>query len=365
MTKHGYEPTPGEHVTEAHEMENAFETEIVVLAPNGFGFGEGKISTKTQLENPEVSNLTHEALDTGLEIIQDGVPFKEVDKDAQDDGCGDGRWTKIVYKLKDRVTGLKEKFNKSRLRAKIFGGGLVTASSMFRSAIPGTVDEASTVLDDREYVAGLLQEAGIEHGGHTDDHEHPDGSSGCGAIDKYPLITANAVKFRKEITNVLKTVYGDEYAARESAIGEVFSSYEDQVKHSDTYFQDAEGNKTIELMERNGSVIKQLADEHLEDFVVINDVEGTTFDQRAFDEEMKERGIKGTAQAFVIDAWRGRMYADFIAKIAQEEHKIDYKEAYNRAEADFWIRSLAVSATLTAGDLPVVLRRHAASAAVA
>lgn len=32
--------------------------------------------------------------------------------------------------------------------------------------------------------------------------------------------------------------------------------------------------------------------------------------------------------------------------------------AYQMAEADFWVRTLAVSGTLTKGDLPVFLRRY-------
>jgi hypothetical protein len=110
-------------------------------------------------------------------------------------------------------------------------------------------------------------------------------------------------------------------------------------------------------MEQHGSVIKELADEHLEDFIVVNDIENTTFDQRLFDEEMARRGVEGTAQAFVVDSWRGRMYADFIAGIAEKEYGMDRDWAYKKAEADFWIRTLAVSATLTKGDLPTFARR--------
>jgi hypothetical protein len=96
--------------------------------------------------------------------------------------------------------------------------------------------------------------------------------------------------------------------------------------------------------------------------LVVNKIEGTTFDQRAFDEEMHAQGVEGTAQAFVVDEWRGRMYADFIADMAAEEG-VDRNLAYKKAYADFWIRTLAVSSTLTAGDQPVFLRQEKQDAA--
>jgi hypothetical protein len=154
---------------EQENREQEFSVEVKVVAPNGFGFGEGKISTKTQLENPERSGLTHEALEKGLEIIKSGAPFVAVDADAKDDGCGDGRPTSVVYRMVDKA---KQVFRKSRRRAKVFGGGLVVASSMFRSVIRGNIVEGDTVLQDREETATILDKRKVEYGGHTDNHAH-------------------------------------------------------------------------------------------------------------------------------------------------------------------------------------------------
>lgn len=351
---------------EREKGEQDLSIEVKVIAPNGFGFGEGGISTEKQLKHPEISGLTPEAMEKGLEIIKSGKPFVSVDADAKDDGCGDGRPTSVVYRMVDKA---KQVFKKSRRRAKIFGGGLVVASSMFRSVIRGNVNEGDTVLQDREETAAILDKRKVEYGGHTDNHAHGE-KCGCGAIDLYPEITANALKYQSEITSLVTTVYrdvqgveGEALEAKTEAIKRVFAVYGNQVENAPEFFKNAAGSKTMELMERKGSVIKELADDHLEDFVVVNDIEGTTFDQRMFDAEMIEQGVEGTAQAFVVDSWRGRMYADLIADEAHNEHGIDYQRAYDTAEADFWIRTLAVSGTLTAGDLPAVFRGRFALAA--
>jgi hypothetical protein len=57
------------------------------------------------------------------------------------------------------------------------------------------------------------------------------------------------------------------------------------------------------------------------------------------------------------------MYADAVAQIAVENiPNIDFEEARKKAYADFLIRTLAVSATLTAGDQPVLARMRAGHA---
>jgi hypothetical protein len=54
------------------------------------------------------------------------------------------------------------------------------------------------------------------------------------------------------------------------------------------------------------------------------------------------------------------MYADVIAKMATENlPNIDFEDARKKAYADFLIRTLGVSATLTAGDQPVYARMRA------
>ena len=115
----------------------------------------------------------------------------------------------------------------------------------------------------------------------------------------------------------------------------------------------------MDFMLENGAVVKELRGGHMEDFIIVNDVEGTTFDQRKLAEKLKEAGVAEEVQAFVVDTWRGRMYAEKVADIAEKyptEVGTDKETVRAQAYADFLIRTLAVSATLTKGDLPVIGR---------
>lgn len=324
------------------------EAQVKLLFPNGFGYGDGVVSVKVQMESGE---LSHESLCIALEIAKsDPGLYVQVDHEADDDGCGDGRATNMIYRLLNPITGVIERYKRSLRRAKLFGGGLVTTSSMWR-AVEGP-DEHTTLEGDREFIADKLAQHGIKHGAHTAIGHDDDKSCGCGAIDHYEDISRNVTVFRGQINKTLRIVYGDSFDDNLHAVDSVFETY---ASLNDTYFANTNGAQTMKFIESRGSVIKQLEGAHKEGMVVINDVEGTTFDQAAFRQKLIKQGISTDIQAFVVDLWRGRMYAEFIADRAAELGH-GREESYRRAYADFLIRTLAVSATLTAGDQPVILR---------
>lgn len=348
--------------TTAEHLSNA---NVTLLLPEGFGFGDGAISAKEQLAHPESSGLTHEAFETGKDIIlNDGRVWVAVE--MEDDGCGDGRPTSVVYRMVPVIPGnadcefQEEVFNKSKNRAKVFGGGLIVASSMLRVAVWGMVKPGNSVLSDRQETVKLLDELGIAFGAHTDNHAHGD-NCGCGAIDKYPTTVEKTVKYKEKIYGTLLTYVGDDWSNDwEADFNYVFASYENQLDQAASYFIDAEGRKTMDVIEKTGMVVKELADDHLEDYVVLNDVDDTTIDQRKFDEIMHQRGVKGTAQLFAVDIWRGRKYATAIATYAHEIEGLDYDAVYRRSMIDFLARSTSGPAvTLTDGTQPVFLRAAA------
>lgn len=329
--------------------EDSVESEIVVLVQDGLGFGEGKISTKAQIETGE---LTDEALVAANEIIlNDPAMFVTISPEITDDGCGDGRPTDDIWVTDDE--GNEIHYNKSYPRAKIFGGGLVVAASMWR-VLKGAPNN-ETAFGDREFIAKKLKERNISWGAHSDEHAHGD-NCGCGAIDRYPQISANVLAYEPQIRQTLGALYGEKLASAQSAIDTVFERY---AALGEEYFADAAGSKTMGLIEQSGAVIKKLSGDHQEDVFVLNDIENTTFDQPAFDKAIQARGINVPVQAFAVDVWRGRMYADAMASIASEAGvQGDVESLRQIAYADFLIRTLAVTATLTAGDLPGYAKRR-------
>ncbi len=325
------------------------ETNVEIIASDGLGYGEGTISRKQQLDSGE---LDQSSLDGAIEIIHND-PDVFVTVDTNDDGCGDGRGTLRAYRLLDASTGQVETYERSRRRAKLFGGGLVVASSMWR-AIEGATNNGQTLSGDRTFLADELRARNISYGAHTDTHASGD-NCGCGAIDKYETISRNITKFRESIDGTLKALYGENYTDNIDAINSVFTNYE--AIDSD-YFTGTTGRKTMDFIESTGAVIKELEGSHKEDFVVINDVEDTALDQQRLKEKLQARGLSPDVQAFAVDVWRGKMYADLVADIA-EENGLNRDDSYKKAYADFLIRTCATSATLTVGD-QLVLYRSAA-----
>lgn len=331
-------------------------TVIELLAPHGLGFGSGGISVKTQLETgiltPEAPAIIHET------IMNDPALFKAVE--VTDDGCGDGRpWKKIIQAINSDDTTELRSYKRSLLRAKVFGGGLVTGASMLRTIL-GEPGESDSVGGDRSVITEHYAARGFAHGAHIDDHA-ANGKCGCGAIDQYPGITANALYYRKQITDTLKVIYGDDFANNERAIADAFAVYESLVASS-SYFRDAGGALSMGRILSSGAVVKELYGHHVEDAIILNDAPGTTLDQQYYTTTIKEACVEKpeTVQAFTVDLWRGREIAEIVTAIACEEQpSLDVTETYNLAVADFYIRTLAVAGTLTAGDLPVYLHRIA------
>lgn len=336
-----------------HE-EGILGTEVTVITKDGVGFGDGSIGTATRLER---GDLTAEAVDAAIDIVcTSEQAFVDVDPAITDDGCGDGRPVVETWVTDDE--GNEIHYSKSYARAKLFGGGLVVGASMWR-AINGTPEAGMTVLGDRSLVASELEKRGIKFGAHCDSHASGD-ACGCGAIDQYPAISAYVVKYKQQILDTLKAVfYKDAYGDVEPAVEQVIASYE-LLAANETYFSNASGAQTMDLLADVKTVIKKLDGEHKEAIVVLNDVEGTTLDQPRMGELLRSRGVTESVQAFAVDTWRGRMYADALAQIAHE-HGVSEDIGYLKqvAYADFLIRTLAVAAKLTAGDLPVIARTRA------
>lgn len=334
------------------EKEQAPEYEMVCLAPDGVGYGEGSISTKDRENNPDYP-MSKEQLAQAVEVLITHASRITVPVEEYDDGCGDGRPADKIQMI-DPETGELFEFKVSKLRAKIFGGGLQVAASMWRSIIGGPKDDdGETVLGDRKFIADKLKEHHISYGGHTDNHAQGD-NCGCGAIDKYPETVKMSGKYREEITQTLGLFYAD--PATHDGVKQAFDARA-AIAGSVVYMSNATGRETADFMIEDGAVIKELVNEHLEAIVILNDQPGTTVDQALAMQLLREAGLPDKIQIFVVDVWRGREYANVVADIASEAG-YDRDLAYETGMADFYINQLSVSATLTKGDLAVLMNRQ-------
>lgn len=321
------------------EQETLHDFEMQTIAPEGLGYGEGSISATAEASPEQLARAVEVIVRHRSDII---VPVE-----APDDGCGDGRPTDLILQ-KDPETGEVISYNKSLKRAKIFGGGLQVAASMWR-AIAGEALSSETVLGDRKFIAGELDRRDIHYGAHTDNHASGD-NCGCGAIDKYPLTTKLSGKYRNEITGTLGAFIDN--PAENAGVRQAFATRE-LIAEDAEYMSNASGRATMDFILDDGAVVKELRNDHLEAIVIVNDQPGTTVDQAKVAELLRAAGLPDTIQVFVIDAWRGYEYADTVADIAAE-HGYDKSAARETARADFLINQLSVAATLTKGNLPVI-----------
>lgn len=335
------------------ENHESLSYETVCIAPDGVQFGEGTVSASDRAHDGAESPVTPEQLHRAVEVLIQHRDEILVPVEADDDGCGDGRPTEIVFQLNDDAPSQLEEHHTSKNRAKIFGGGLQVAGSMWRAAA-GQPANGETVLADRTFMASELKKRGIKYGIHSDSHAHGQ-NCGCGAIDKYTLSTKLSGVYRSEITETTAAFADGPSVA---GLAEAFA-VRATICRDDNYMANAAGSETMEFAQNDGAVIKRLGGPHYEMIDFINDQEGMTVDQRHVAEVFAAAGLPANIQVFVIDTWRGRMYADVVAEVATE-HGFDREAMYDTALADFFINQLSVSAALTDGSQPVIYHRAVA-----
>lgn len=297
---------------------------VTEIAPDGLGFGEGSISYRAR--EKEVGSETIVKARKAIMSDRILVPVARDSKGniIRDDGCSDGRGVLKIYK------GVKEFIGKSLHRAKVFGAGL-TMGLAGRIGVQGL--QADNLEDEFEATADQFDKQGLEYGAHSDMHAKGH-NCGCGAIDKAPIIIGNAIKFEDQIRASL-----DVLGASEDLRDQVFAHYRVAAKKlADKPY----AGKTIwNKIRSRDKVNKELGDEHLEMFVVLNAVRDTTVDQ-----ELVREVTGGKVQVFALDLWR-------LVDIAKQQYPEDQKAA--AALLSEQVYTLATAGTLTAGDLPVFL----------
>jgi hypothetical protein len=303
---------------EENEMNQPhFTTERI---SDGLDFGHGEISS---VEDPEILRIMDETI-RGPEIL---VPIDKDDagKIIDDDGCGDGRGTKVVFTL-------TETYKRSLNRAKVFGG----AVAMTAASLIGTGRAHELPLPEVfETAISELEKADIDFGAHTDEDAHGE-SCGCGAIDKAPQAFLAALKYEAPIRAVIDSlgIEGDQ-------LDTVYSNLRSYIPELATY-PDYSGSKVMEKIIQKGKVVKQLAGGHREKAIVLNTVRGYTVNQ-----EIVRQATAGRAQVFAVDIWR---LQDIAGKLNPSE-PVEQQQAYLSG----LVYTLAIAAVLTKGDLPVYM----------
>jgi hypothetical protein len=305
----------------------------VTRLADGTGFGGGNISSG---EKYELLNRVDEIVQNSPNLL---VPVDRDDDGTPliDDGCGDGRFVKLVVRS-ERI--LKRSLN----RAKLFGGGV----TMTTAALVGLGEAEDKPLNDVfDLSINTLEEKGIDFGGHTDEHAKGE-NCGCGAIDKAPETFFAALKFKDEITSIIE----DLTVNNADDLEDIFVNYSRYTTHVIAEHPDYSGKKVIDRIAGAGKVIKQLGGEHKELGIVLNAVKGFTVNQKLVREETDDE-----AQIFAVDLWR---LEDNAKRLFPEDRAKQYK-----AFLSGLVHTLAVAAVLTKGDLPVYLTQDSGVPAAA
>jgi hypothetical protein len=326
------------------EKEHEKQPTITEIAPIGYGNPESAISYDKQIASGELS----QEVDTFAgELMLSGellVPVANTD-----DGCIDGRPTESLL-----LNGIeKGADNHNHERAKVAGGGYITATAMRL----GVGLKGETIDADILETGAVLTSKEMYCGAHTGAHKHGDGTD-CGANDRMLEIINNASKFEQQVegtTKALLGVAGLEF--KPELFDQVLENWQ-TVAEDSGYFDGSTGVSRLEAAqavvqtaeEQKQSaqplgVVKHLAGSHKEDYLVVNYVEGQTVSQVALKDALAEKfpetPFENLAQSFVVDAWR-------IVELAQASVEADDVEAAIYAGVMYQV---ATAATLTDGTL--------------
>jgi len=320
---------------------------IIPLGPLEYGNPEAKITGRV---DPFI-------FEKSTEVIESKKCMVEVHH--HDDGCIDGRGTEKVIFYKDGEEYINDADNSNHERFKVAGGGYMTGSAMLLGA------EGPQVSIDAQiaYTTELLGQKGIYCGAHTGAHENGE-STDCGANDKYDVILGKGLDFKDNIgANVEAIVTAQNLSFDAQKLETVFARWQ-AVLGAQGFFEGSTGQsrlnevkKTLNRAEQETTneeqpaVIKRLAGDHKEAFIVANLVESKTFSQGTFASELKAKveeaggSVENEAlpQAFVVDIPRIKE----IAKALAEQTGDDFDELYYSGLA----YQFATAATLTDGTL--------------
>lgn len=325
---------PDEALLHSVKVSNSTRKLNIEKISDGLGFGTGSISREL------IETQSGDGVMCIDKAILNPKILVRIDTDTsghriEDDGCGDGRQT---FEVLQQIDGATVRKARSLNRAKVFGGGATMATATLIGA--GRV-VGNNLQEAFERGIQLLKEQRIDFGAHTATYlQDPKVDSGCGAIDKAPLIIASAVNFSGQIKVILKSL-GVQF--NEADYNEVITHFIATAKAAEGL--DYAGKAVMDVIIDDGKIVKKLEGSHLETRIVLNFVYGYTVDQKFI------RNATGAeADVFAVDVWR-------IQELAEKLYP-DNSQAIRQAVLSELVYTLATAAVLTKGDLPVYTVRY-------
>lgn len=230
-----------------------------VIELGSAGYGVGAISAENEA-------IPVESKQAAYEIIKSGECLVPV-RAKYGDGCIDGR------------PGGESDI------PKVAGGGYVTELA----AVLGVSGEQQMPVEELLKTLGeVVADAGLFCGAHTADHHSP-GGTGCGANDNFVKILHNASALKTELRGSTKAVLGVAGLSFNEATFDAVVSNWTIAAENQVLFGESNGESRLDAIvelqsEANESAGEFLAEtvelrgEHNEVAIVLNFVEGTTFD---------------------------------------------------------------------------------------
>lgn len=320
-----------EHELRSTLHETAQDINVKIFRGDGLGYGEGPVGVNKRLENPQ-DPLSPEILEQVAEELVNPQLVQPLGRDqdgtlVDDDGCGDGREMFLMLKFGE----FKTRLTFPRLRQKVFGGGLI----MGVAALIGNGQAHGNLNATTEQANDLFTMAKLKYGAHKE----------CGATIHAPSILENALYYKNQITSDILSLADPKHDPAElNAIIDVsFHNINKYVKQQKPEFGNYNPDQVTGDIDAREMAVTQPGTEHHEVAVGINvDIEDRSIDQANI------RNITGdVAQLFTLDIPR-------LKKIADK----GFEERYQKqiALVSELIFSFATLATLTEGDLPVILK---------
>lgn len=356
------------------ELQQKQATKISQILPApGVGFGTIGVDSFERK-----SRHAKEMINTTREIINRGECMSRCDH--QDDGCIDGRCVDEIAAPEHSTFSVKNvESNEGNERAKVAGGGYVTGLAMFKAIGEDLVSPDA----DLAFLSENFARDGIYCGAHTGSHgSEPKQTTDCGANDRFDQILATAMNNREPVSQVTRVLVGPLiHSYNEDVLHQDVNNWQHVITETDN-FSHSNGISRLDVI-REGilsaqdslktnekvSVIKHLAGNHNEVFLIVNYAKGLTFSQTKLRQKLLAQYPDiipdDLPQVFALDMWRVDQLAHAVAALPEKNSgrnrsDAELKNRYEHALLAGTAYQVATYLTLTNGSLPVVVIDSAA-----